>query len=198
MLVKWSIEGRRKLAKMSVSQKEQDLPSPPVPKPDPGTNAQKFNDQQQISQLPVNSETTAQFPALTAELDRLHFQSNAVAAKSSESDGDRALRRIHAEEMASSLRDDKLLSLTGLQTHRSHSYQGPGPTHALTQENLEKQLAHEREGEPAHLRRSNSSEGVTRSRSERGGNSPSSRPTALVDGQFRDSERTVTTGRTLR
>ncbi|KAF2707502.1 hypothetical protein K504DRAFT_383136 [Pleomassaria siparia CBS 279.74] len=176
MLVKWAVEGRRKLAKKAVSKKEQDLPSPLVPRPDPGTRAKNLKDQQQIHQDAVESETPVQFPALTA--DRLHFQRTAVAVKSSESDGDRAMRRIEAEEMASSLRDDKLLSLTGLQVNRSHSYQGPPPTHALTQENLEKQLGHDEHA--THSRKSSS---------ENGGNSMSVRPSSLIP---RDSERTIT------
>jgi hypothetical protein len=182
------------LAKISVSGKEQDLQSIPAPK---DAAAQSLKDRQQITQLPAKSETSAQVPkTLTAELDRLHFQSNTVAVKSSESDGDRALRRQQAEEMASSLRDDKLLSLTGLQVHRNHSFQGEGPSHALTQENLEKQLAHDAEP-TAHPRRSSSSDAVPRTRSEGGGDSLSARP-SLGNGRFRDSERTVTTSSTIR
>ncbi|PSN63467.1 hypothetical protein BS50DRAFT_679732 [Corynespora cassiicola Philippines] len=154
MLVKWAIEGRRKLAKLSASGKDQDLrggTSTPAPaKARPSATAQKHSDQRQISHAPVASETPAPLPALTAELDRLHFESNAALAKSSETDGERALRRIEAEEMATSLRDDKLLSLTGPSpppVHRHNSYQGvEGPTHALTSENVQK-LAREQDDE---------------------------------------------------
>jgi hypothetical protein len=176
-----------------MSGNEQDLPSISAPM---GTAPQSLEDQQQIAQLPVKSETSVQAPkSLTAELDRLHFQSNTIAVKSSESDSDRALRRQQAEEMASSLRDDKLLSLTGLQVHRNHSFQGEGPSHALTQENLERQLACDAEP-TGHPRRSSSSDAVPQTRSERGDLS-SARP-PLEGGRFRDSERTVTTSSTLR
>lgn len=101
----------------------------------------------QIAQPPT-SETAAS-PALTAQLDRLHYQSDTALAKSSETDGDRALRRIYAEEMASSLRDDKLLSLTG--PDRLHPINGLDsvPKLPLTHENVQKL---DKEAEPASTR----------------------------------------------
>lgn len=155
MLVKWALE-RRKHAKTSLSPNGSDLPhlhGTAPPKDNPSATAKNYSDQQQISQLPVRSETTAQSPALTAELDRLHYQSNTALAKSSESYEDRTKRRIDADEMASSLRNGKLLSLSGeSQIHSHNSYQGTGgPTHALTQENMQK-FAHEQDPEAATRR----------------------------------------------
>ncbi|KAF2468202.1 uncharacterized protein BDR25DRAFT_58603 [Lindgomyces ingoldianus] len=200
MLVRWALEGRKKLAKMPISRTVEDHQPASTPTKDkPNTPARPSNDQQQIFQHPTAPETVAQYPALTADLDRLHFESNAALAKTEETDGDRALRRIEAEEMASNLRDDKLLSWAGPpRIHRHHNYQGAGgPTHELTQENMQK-FTHEREGEPTHPRRArehdaNSSVAMEpRSRSEsRARDSPSLRP-SLSDVRLRESERTVT------
>ena len=194
MLVKWAIEGRRKLAKISGSENGQ------ASKPHPSATADVLKDQQQIAQLSANSETPAQSPVLTAEpdtsernmaeLDRLRFQSNAIAVKSSESNSDRAFRRIEAEEMASSLRNEKLLSLAGRQA-RSHSYQGSPATHALTQENLEKQLAYEGETMDCQRSSSNGAEPPSLQAPSIGANSALTRPGSLIDGRF-DSERTIT------
>jgi hypothetical protein len=107
MLVKWAIEGRRKAAKAkpstNVNDQHVDVPS---------IDNLGGKDHPQATGSPVEPETTAQ--ALTAQLDRLHFENDAALARSSESDGDRAMRRIQAEERDTMLRNDKLLSLTGL------------------------------------------------------------------------------------
>lgn len=151
MLVKWAIEGRRRLAKLSLSGNAEDQrhhASAPAPSSTrPSAPSARVTDQSQISHLPAPSETTAQKPSLTAELDRLHYESNAALAKSSETADDRAMRRIHAEEKASSLRNDKLLSLTGAGAHGQGMYQGnEQPQLPLTQENMQKL---EQEAEPA-------------------------------------------------
>ncbi|KAH7123854.1 putative histidine kinase HHK6p [Dendryphion nanum] len=213
MLVKWALEGeRRKLAKGSTSGNDPhgggasatgaQIHGPP---------AKSLKDLPQIHHDLVKSETAAQYPALTAELDRLHFESNAALAKSSETDGDRVLRRIHAEEMASSSRDEKLLAMSGRweQVHRHHngSVKEIG-THALTQENIQK-FTHDQEGidggiggdsiqyrnprnqqfssSIANEPRSRSLSAATRTREE----GLSSRP-SLTDMRYRESERTVT------
>ena len=151
MLVKWAIEGRRRLAKLSLPGNVEDqrhhasAPAPSSTRP-----SARATDQSQISHLPAPSETTAPKSSLTAELDRLHYESNAALAKSSETADDRAMRRIHAEEKASSLRDDKLLSLTGAGAHGQGMYQGnEQPQLPLTQENMQKL---EQEAEPAGSR----------------------------------------------
>lgn len=198
MLVKWAIEGRRKLAKSSQSKNVEDHPRR-LSTSAPSTNARSSattqpNDQPQISQLPVASETTVQAPALT-ELDRLHFENDTALARSNETNGDRALRRIHAEEMASSLRDDKLLSLTGPELHRHGSYQEEQSKLPLTQENMQKL---ENEAEPdvsskprqhnknwsVAMQHSGQDESTTR-------DSSLARP-SLTELRMRDSEQTVT------
>lgn len=185
MLVKWALENhRRKLAKTYRTGPSKDNPS---------ATAQKHHDQPQIFQLAAKSETTAPNPAWTAELDRLHFESNAALAKSSESDETRTLRRIEAEELASNLRDDKLLSLTGgSQIHRHDSYQAAGgPTHALTQENMQK-LAHEQDAEPAPHRKPREQDASSGVALESQSRSRSAQRPSLTDARWRESERTVT------
>jgi hypothetical protein len=167
------------------------------PKQPPPSTAQSFHDRQNGSPIPSQPETPAPFPVLTAELDRLQFERTTALAKSSETDDDRALRRIHAEEMASSLRDDKLLNLvTGPQLRRGNSFQGEyagveggGPTHALTQENVQR-LA--KEGELAYPRSQEDRSSVAMeppSRSESITGAPM-RP--VLNDRFRESDTTVT------
>jgi len=199
MLVKWAIEGRRKRAKASQSRNAEDLQRG-LSTTDPSTRARSsatppLNDRRQVAQLPVESETTVQDPALT-KLDRLHFENDAVLAKSNETDGDRAHRCIQAEEMASSLRDDRLLSLTGAELHRRGSYQEGKSQLPLTQENMQKledeadpDLANKprqagRNSSVAIESRSQTTQSITR-------DSSTARP-SLIKLRTRDSEQTVT------
>lgn len=172
MLVKWAIEGRRKGAKASpsktVEDRHSDASAPAPSRGPPGARGAQTRDAPQIAQHPGASETPAQSPSLTAELDRLRYERSAALAKSSETADDRAMRRIHAEEKASSLRDDKLLSLTGMgigtgtgtdgsggggSGQGSYHSQGEQQSQSqlpLTQENMQKL---EQEAEPAVFRR---------------------------------------------
>lgn len=196
MLVKWAIEGRRKLAKQSLSKSAEDRRAPALTPSKSHPNVP--TDQSQISHLPVTSETTAHDSSLTAELDRLHYESNAALAKSSETADDRAMRRIHAEEKASSLRDDKLLFLTGTEGHGQGSYQGGDQSQLpLTQENM---LKLEQEAEPAVFRQSRELDGhssgdmevepYSRSDSRAGRGSASLRPS--LKAAQKGSEQTIT------
>jgi hypothetical protein len=197
MLVKWAIEGRRKLAKTSQSRNAEDLQrglstSAPSSKSRISATPQ-LNDRPKISQLPVEPETTVQEAVLTV-LDRLHFESDAALAKSTETNGDRALRRIHAEEMASSLRDDKLLSLTGPQVHRHGNYQEAQSQLPLTQENVQK-LENEADPDVTNENRqpdaySTGIEPASRTQSM-SRDSPIARP-SLTALRMRESEQTVT------
>ncbi|KAF2636699.1 putative histidine kinase group protein-like protein [Massarina eburnea CBS 473.64] len=189
MLVKWAMEGRRKIAKPSYSGSNEDLQGGA---PTNTTTAQKLHDLPQIAQPPAKSETPAH-PSLTAELDRLHFESDTALAKSSETAGDRAMRRIHAEEMASSLRDDKLLSLTGPQPH-IHRHPGREQLSSLplTTENM--QLLEQdggsgstRDNDDGHV----SSIVEPRSRSQSIARTSSAARPSLLDTQVDGSEMTV-------
>lgn len=103
--------------------------------------------------MSLESETTAQ--ALTAELDRLHYQSDAAFARSSENESERAMRRIHAEERDRKLRDEKLFSLVGPQLLHHEASEGPHsePSMPLTVENIEK-LVHEQDADGSITRKS--------------------------------------------
>jgi hypothetical protein len=194
MLVKWAIEGRRKTAKPTLSTNSDDLrggPSTPAPFSTAKTRPQNAGS-------PVGPETTAQ--ALTTKLNRLHFENDAALARSSESDGDRAMRRIQAEERDTMLRDDKLLSLTGPDMIRQKSQQDTREAESLmplTEENIEK-LAHEQDGDPNGARKP-FSEGDSNVANQTDSNinnrlvQVSSRPT-LSEKRLRDSEQTVIRG----
>jgi hypothetical protein len=191
MLVKWAIEGRRKTAKATPAAYNNDQHGDV-----PSTQSLSGEDLRQAAGSPVGSETAAQ--ALTAELDRLHFAHDAVLKRSSESDGDRAIRRIHAEERDTMLRNDKLLSLTGL--HDSHQGQEAEPSMPLTEENIEKLVHEQQDGEPNVLHNHSSDkdsnnvnqpDSTTNSRLASVNARPSLRETRL-----RESEQTVKEGAT--
>jgi hypothetical protein len=191
MLVKWAIEGRRKTAKATpaayTNDQHGDVPS---------IQSLSGGDLRQAVGSPVGSETTAH--ALTAELDRLHFEHDAALKRSSESDGDRAMRRIYAEERDTMLRNDKLLSLTGL--HDSHRGQDAEPSMPLTEENIEKLVHEQQDGEVTVLHNHSSDkdsnnvnqpDSTTNSRFTSVNVRPSLRETRL-----RESEQTIKEGTT--
>ncbi|CAI6331611.1 unnamed protein product [Periconia digitata] len=196
MLVKWAVEGsRRKVrAKAQAAANERDRRGG-APTDDAGPSATAQNPPDHLPQIaqPLKSETAAS-PALTAELDRLHYQNDTALAKSSETDVDRALRRIHAEEMASTLRDDKLLSLTGAELALL-SDRDSVPKLPLTQENMQKL---EKAAEPVANRQSRqanddrvSNAPEPRSRSDSITRSSTQVRPSLMDTRLRDSQQTV-------
>lgn len=198
MLVKWAIEGRRKTAESRTSlglDDRRNVVSTSAPNSVEGLGSQ---DMSRMGDLTVEPETTAQ--ALTAQLDRLHYQSDNAVARSTEDEGDRAMRRIHAEERDTKLRDEKLLSLVGSQLIRHNSAQGreSEPSMPLTEENIEK-LVHEQDGDTAHVRNTGSP-GVDSNMA----NQPHSRSNSkqlrppLSDRRLHESEQTVTAQRSLR
>jgi hypothetical protein len=141
MLVKWAIEGRRKTAAAKVSLIDNDRQGA-ASDSIPASGAELGG--QYRPQTTGEPETTAH--ALTAQLDRLNYEKDVALARSFDNDGDRALRRIHAQERDKMLRDDKLLALTGPQIlrHNSHPGQESIPSMPLTEENIEK-LVHEQD-----------------------------------------------------
>ena len=195
MLVKWAIEGRRKTAKPKPSAIDDDRRGGATTSASSSTESLSGKDRPQIAGLPVEPETTAQVAhALTARLDRLHFQNNAAIARSSESDGDRAMRRIYAEERDTMLRDDKLLSLTGpdLLRHNSHQARDAEPSMPLTEENIEK-LVHEQDGD-SNAPRTPTSDGDSNTVNQPQSTSESrlgTRP-SLTEARLRESEQTIT------
>jgi hypothetical protein len=191
MLVKWAIEGRQKTAKATPAACDDDrhIGSPSI-------HGLGEKDLRQAAGSPVESETTAH--ALTAELDRLHFEHDAALKRSSESNGDRATRRIQAEERDTMLRNDKLLSLTGL--HDSHRSEDTEPCMPLTEENIEK-LVHEQHDEnlnAPHNQGSDKDSNVVNqpeSTTNSGLTSTAPRP-SLRETRFRESEQTIREGAT--
>ncbi|KAF2850812.1 putative histidine kinase group protein-like protein [Plenodomus tracheiphilus IPT5] len=154
MLVKWAIEGRRKTANTKPPSQSKDDQHGVAIKPTPTSSVSvSANDLPQSLGTPLGSpETTAQ--ALTASLDRLNYHSDAAIARTTEDEGDRAMRRINAEERDTKLRDEKLLSLARPQVmhHGNPQGQETEPCMPLTEENIEK-LAHEQDGESPVPRR---------------------------------------------
>ncbi|RAR08620.1 putative histidine kinase HHK6p [Stemphylium lycopersici] len=156
MLVKWAIEGRRKTAKGTPSAIDNDRRGVAKPKPRKRSSAK---DHPRTAGTSLESETTAQ--ALTAELDRLHYQSDAAFARSSENEGERAMRRINAEERDRKLRDEKLYSLVGPQLRLHDATEGPQsePSMPLTEANIEK-LVHEQDADAPITKKSASSDKI--------------------------------------
>jgi hypothetical protein len=153
MLVKWAIEGRRKTAKSKPFINVEDRHGVAATSAPTSIAGLGSEDHPRMAGSTAEPETTAQ--ALTAQLDRFHYQSDAAMAISTEDEGDRAMRRIHAEERDTKLRDEKLLSLVAPQLVRHNSSPGreTEPSMPLTEENIEK-LVHEQDGESAHSRKS--------------------------------------------
>lgn len=190
MLVKWAIEGRRKTAKNKPSANDDDRHGGGTA---PSSGILSVKDRPQLAESPAEPETTAH--ALAAQLDRLHFENDAALARSSESNGDRALRRIHAMERDTMLRDDKLLSLTGpdMVRHNSHQDRGAKPSMPLTEENIEK-LVHEQDGDSKVSRTRTSdaeSNEVNQPHSTIDSRLGKTRP-SLIEARHRESEQTIT------
>jgi hypothetical protein len=192
MLVKWALEGRRKTAKDKPSSSDNDRHGVATPSSKVGSRAK---DHPRTAGISVQAETTAQ--ALTAELDRLHYQSDAAFARSHENEGERAMRRIHAEERDTKLRDEKLLSLVGPQLIRHNSSQGTQsePSMPLTEANIEK-LVHEQDADSPIARKSGSVDEGDSNRTNNAHSMSNTRQSTLArpglqQSRHHDSERTV-------
>lgn len=193
MLVKWAIEGRRKTANAKSSIKVADRHGNSTPSATDSVSAEGHS---QISSQPDRPETTAS--ALTAQLDRLHYQSDAAFARTSENEADRALRRIQAEERDTKLRDDKLLSLTGPQLHRHGTAQGrqSEPTMPLTEENMER-FSHVQDGDVVPRKSAESPDARSdvvnqpHSRTQSRAEPLAPRP-SLSESRLRESQQTIT------
>ncbi|KAK5018675.1 hypothetical protein LTR60_001402, partial [Cryomyces antarcticus] len=153
MLVKWALERKRQ---ERPSQELDSLPDADVPS---GVKNAELNGGPQLH-TPTSSSTDG--PAITpdrgshagtimSELGRIQFANNRTLAKSCESEEDRVMRRVQAEEKAIALRDDKLLACSDdprqpAHAQRAHTYEKDGalltpgtePSHALTVENMRK------------------------------------------------------------
>lgn len=189
MLVKWAIEGRRKAAKTSFTVNDSDRQTSAPTTSEKRSSAKKHAQKKGSADEP---ETTAH--ALTAQLDRLHFENDAMLARSAESDGDTAMRRIRAMERDTMLRDDKLLSLSGPEqlSHNSLKERQNQPSMPLTEENIEK-LVHAQEGDSKrpHHNSDNESNEVNQPHSTVDSGAGKIRP-SLTETRLRESQQTVT------
>jgi hypothetical protein len=198
MLVKWAIQGRRKTAKNKPSRIDNDRHGVAVA-PSSKESFSALDHPRAVPGNLVDPETTAQ--ALTAELDRLHYRSDAAFARSNDDEGERAVRRLHAEERDTKLRDEKLLSLVGPQLLRHDGSQGREnePSMPLTEANIEK-LVHEQDGDTPSIARktgspddadsnmTNNAYSLGRTHSKQ----PKSARPGLEEMRQRESEHTVT------
>jgi len=137
--------------------------------------------------------------SLSTELGRIEMATNATLSRATETQQDSDQRRQQAEEKASSLRDDKLLSFTddprGKHTHsttdKEKSHQQRDTTQALTQENMGL-LARQHGGETARARRSLGTEARRQSFDHQSSDfSPGARPSLAAMRRFK-SDRTIT------
>jgi len=189
MLVKWAIEGRRKTAKTISPGNDDDRQSraPTSSKARPSAK-----NRSQMEGSADEPETTAQ--ALTAQLHRLQFGNDAALARSAETDGDTAMRRIRAMERDTMLRDDKLISLSGPERLPPHSQQGRQslPSMPLTEENIEK-LVHAQDGGSKAVSHASDEESnkVNQPDSTVDSGLDKVRP-SLIETRHRESEQTIT------
>lgn len=90
------------------------------------------------------SPSQADLETVSRRLDRMKYDQATTIARSTETDNDRLLRRVKAEEQASELRDEKLLSAIDNPRETHAPPRRPGlervgePSHQLTDENLDK------------------------------------------------------------
>ncbi|TKA67636.1 hypothetical protein B0A49_07737 [Cryomyces minteri] len=142
MLVKWTLERKRQ---EGPSQELDSLPDADVPS---GVKNTELNGRPQFH-TPTSSSSDG--PTITpdqgshagtimSELGRIQFANTRTLAKSCESEEDRVMRRVQAEEKAISLRDDKLLACSDDPRQPAHALLTPGTeaSHALTVENMRK------------------------------------------------------------
>jgi hypothetical protein len=191
MLVKWAVEGRRKTAKAISPVNDNDRQKGA---PTSLTGSPSVKNRSQMKRSADEPETTAK--ALTAQLDRLHYKNDAALARSAESDGDTAMRRIQAMERDTMLRNDKLLSLTGLERLPHHSHQGSSsqPSMPLTEENIEKLVQEQDGGSKGAVRTSDcESNEVNEPHSTVDSSMGKIRP-SLIEARHRESEQTITKG----
>lgn len=126
MLVKWAVEGKRKRAELRANPAA--LRTRPANPRAPSSFA--------------SDDTSMQTPQeqISVHLDRLEYAHRAAIEQSTESEGDRSLRQLHAEEQAIVLRDHDLIEAgedprTKLGRVGDDSL-SEGTTSALTTENM--------------------------------------------------------------
>ena len=146
MLLKWAVEGRRKERLNETMLHHNDHDSN-CTDPDSISNGNK----------PIINATPASTPS-SENAPSARIIATTAALPGTESEGDRGMQRVEAEEKATALRDDKLLAASEANPYQRHitppidgPIKGPGPSSAkLTEENITR-LDRAHEGDlPAH------------------------------------------------
>lgn len=151
MLVKWATESKRKqkLSQRKQASRDRQYSEKPLERsPESIATAQRRSPVSPIKDEPTRSENdpTKVDDSLKREINRIDYDTRNTLSKSSENPNDRLQRRIEAEEKASSLRDDGLLSVADDPRTQQHSTKeaekavkrDSGPRHALIHENMDK------------------------------------------------------------
>ncbi len=189
MLVKWAIEGeRRKTAKTQPSTMDEVLrirAASSDPKVMLGSSLSTNNRQDPLAE----PETTAQ--VLGTQLGHLD---HLPAFARTEDEGDRTLSRIQAQERDTKSRDDKLLSLVGIDQNSSKD-QETSAYMPLTEENIEK-LVHGQEDAESSVQQAWTLQGANSSTAKEPRNTLDGKQEAPTRPALRemrlDSEQTVT------
>lgn len=127
MLVKWAIEGKKKRAELRSNPAALKRPKNP----------------RAASSFASESSSLMQTPQeqITGQLDRLEYAHRAAIEHSTESEGDRSLRQLHAEEQAIALRDHELIEAGDDPRNKLGVFESLSeehPSSALTTENMSK------------------------------------------------------------
>lgn len=126
MLVKWALENKRK-----------------VPPNEQAGPIATYHDQHCAQRRPAMSSTSESVPSSENNVQAKHNAAT-CALPSTESEGDRGLRRVEAEEKAVSLRDNKLIAASDTDSHspltsiNGAPCRSDQPTTVLTEENVGK------------------------------------------------------------
>lgn len=195
MLVKWAVQGKRKLQKQAerdAAKKNKDgVPETIQEFKDDSSDQTKSSAKPSASFSPTPRTESTDFGAddpgkrdsLTPALDRISYRESSAVQRSSETEGDRAQRRAHAEEMASDLRDYKLLDSSDdprkqppqrpeTAKHDSSEARKGAPSHALTRENMVKFTEEQEDGRRGSATGADmveATKGAMGGRAERGG-----------------------------
>lgn len=169
MLIKWALEGKRegRLSESHITAHTDNDSNCTDPDSVHGSSPRDANPSSGIkhsSHLTAEPENISDSPFSLSSLensDRARAVANSSALPGTESEGDRGMQRVEAEEKATSLRDDKLLAASEASHFGHHPTTPPNgpekpsrpslPTAALTEENMGRldREQHEWESHPA-------------------------------------------------
>ena len=166
MLVKWALKKTlRRSSDVDPAQSPREPPRTPLEPPPlsespvcmesfpaPEGAAAISRESAQDTSAPVSHSSSLDTHQDVQE-DRDKYASASTVARSTETENTRTMRRVEAEEKAIYLRDNKLLSVADNprqpqhgQDQTVHHAGTPGPTHALTQENIDRLTGREERG----------------------------------------------------